>query len=159
MSDPPKCPQCGAPIAADAPGGQCLRCLLGLGLARADTEEPCEIPPPEIADDEFPGYRILEKIGEGGCGVVWSARQTGPLNREVAIKVIKLGMDTRQVIDRFEAERRTLALMDHPHIARVFDAGTSRRGHPFFVMELVAGETITHFCDHKEVGDRFPGDE
>jgi serine/threonine protein kinase len=98
-------------------------------------------------DDEFPGYQILEKIGEGGCGLVYRAAQTGPVRREVAIKVIKLGMDTCALITRFEAERQALARMDHPNIARVFDAGVTGRGRPFFVMGLVAGEPITGYCD------------
>jgi serine/threonine protein kinase len=82
-------------------------------------------------------YRILERIGEGGCGVVYVAEQEQPVRRRVALKVIKLGMDTRQVIARFEAERQALALMDHPNIAKVLDGGATESGRPFFVMELV----------------------
>ena len=84
-------------------------------------------------------YKLLEKIGEGGCGVVYMAEQEEPVKRRVALKVIKLGMDTRQVIARFEAERQALALMDHPNIAKVLDAGATEAGRPFFVMELVRG--------------------
>jgi tetratricopeptide (TPR) repeat protein len=92
-------------------------------------------------------YKILQKLGEGGCGVVYMAEQTEPVRRRVALKVIKLGMDTRQVIARFEAERQALALMDHPNIAKVLDAGTTEVGRPYFVMELVKGIRITDYCD------------
>jgi serine/threonine protein kinase/tetratricopeptide (TPR) repeat protein len=92
-------------------------------------------------------YKLLQIIGEGGCGVVWMAEQEEPVRRRVALKVIKLGMDTKAVIARFEAERQALALMDHPNIARVFDAGTTATGRPFFVMELVPGVPITKYCD------------
>jgi serine/threonine-protein kinase len=93
-------------------------------------------------------YQLESKLGDGGCGVVYRARQVRPVRRAVALKVIKLGMDTRQVIARFEAERQALALMDHPDIARVFDAGMTARGRPFFVMELVEGVPVTEFADH-----------
>ncbi len=92
-------------------------------------------------------YKLLEKLGEGGCGVVYVAEQTEPVRRRVALKVIKLGMDTKQVVARFEAERQALALMDHPNIAKVLDAGTTEAGRPFFVMELVRGIRITDYCD------------
>ncbi len=152
MPDPPKCSQCGSPLAPDVPGGLCLRCLLGLGLkSDAAADEDDQPAAADDDDDDFPGYRILEKIGEGGGGVVYRAAQSEPVRREVALKVIRLGMDTRTVIARFEAERQALALMDHPGIARVFDAGVTGRGRPFFVMELVAGEPITGFCDRKNL--------
>ena len=92
-------------------------------------------------------YKLLQKLGEGGCGVVWMAEQLEPVRRRVALKVIKLGMDTKNVIARFEAERQALALMDHPNIARVLDAGATDTGRPFFVMELVPGVPITKYCD------------
>jgi eukaryotic-like serine/threonine-protein kinase len=92
-------------------------------------------------------YKLLQKIGEGGCGVVYLAEQQSPVRRQVALKVIKLGMDTKRVIARFEAERQALALMDHPHIARVLDAGATEAGRPYFVMELVRGVKITRYCD------------
>ncbi len=92
-------------------------------------------------------YKLLQQIGEGGCGVVWMAEQEEPVRRRVALKVIKLGMDTKTVIARFEAERQALALMDHPNIARVLDAGATEAGRPFFVMELVPGVPITKYCD------------
>ena len=92
-------------------------------------------------------YKLLQKIGEGGMGVVYMAEQREPVIRKVALKIIKLGMDTKQVIARFEAERQTLALMDHPNIAKVLDGGVTDSGRPYFVMDLVAGLPITQFCD------------
>ena len=92
-------------------------------------------------------YKLLEQIGEGGFGVVFMAEQQQPIRRKVALKVLKPGMDTRQVVARFEAERQALALMDHPHIAHIFDGGMTEAGLPYFVMELVRGVPITEFCD------------
>jgi serine/threonine-protein kinase len=92
-------------------------------------------------------YKLLEQIGEGGMGVVYTAEQTHPLRRKVALKIIKPGMDTRQVIARFEVGGQALALMDHAHIARVLDAGATDTGRPYFVMELVKGVPITTYCD------------
>jgi WD40 repeat protein/tRNA A-37 threonylcarbamoyl transferase component Bud32 len=94
-------------------------------------------------------YKILEKIGEGGFGVVYVAEQREPVKRRVALKIIKLGMDTRQVVARFEAERQALALMDHPNIAKVLDAGATETGRPYFVMELVKGIPITKYCEQE----------
>ena len=99
-------------------------------------------------------YKLLEQIGEGGFGVVFMAEQKQPLRRKVALKVLKPGMDTRQVVARFEAERQALALMDHPHIAHVFDGGATASGRPYFVMELVRGVPITDFCDQNHLGVR-----
>src|SRR5687768_7123597 len=99
-------------------------------------------------------YKLLETLGEGGFGVVWAAEQQSPVRRSVALKVIKVGMDTRQVIARFEAERQALALMDHPNIARVFDAGATQAGRPYFVMELVKGVPITTYCDEHGLTSR-----
>src|SRR5262249_16953968 len=109
-------------------------------------------PEPGQAPSERPGsmvgrYRILEQIGEGGFGAVFLAEQREPVERRVALKIIKLGMDTHQVIARFEAERQALAMMDHPNIARVLDAGATDTGRPYFVMELVKGDPITKYCD------------
>ncbi len=100
---------------------------------------------------EIGRYKLLQQIGEGGCGVVYMAEQQTPVRRQVALKVIKLGMDTRQVIARFEAERQALALMDHPNIAKVLDAGATETGRPYFVMELVRGIKITEFCDKHQL--------
>ncbi|HMN96865.1 MAG TPA: serine/threonine-protein kinase [Phycisphaerales bacterium] len=96
-------------------------------------------------------YRLLERIGEGGFGWVWMAEQREPIRRRVALKIIKLGMDTKQVIARFEAERQALAMMDHPNIARVLDAGATDAGRPYFVMELVRGMPIVQFCDEQRM--------
>ncbi len=96
-------------------------------------------------------YKLLQQIGEGGMGVVFMAEQTEPIQRTVALKIIKPGMDTRQVIARFEAERQAVAMMDHPNIAKVLDAGTTDSGRPYFVMELVKGVPITKYCDEKHL--------
>ncbi len=96
-------------------------------------------------------YKLLQQIGEGGCGVVYMAEQEEPVRRRVALKVIKLGMDTKQVVGRFEAERQALALMDHPNIAKVLDAGATETGRPYFVMELVRGIKITDYCDQNNL--------
>jgi serine/threonine protein kinase len=108
---------------------------------------PAVISVTERPGDKIGRYKLLEQIGEGGCGVVYVAEQQEPVRRRVALKVIKLGMDTKQVVARFEAERQALALMDHPHIAKVLDAGATETGRPFFVMELVRGIKITDYCD------------
>jgi len=96
-------------------------------------------------------YKLLEKIGEGGMAYVYMAEQERPLRRRVALKIIKLGMDTKQVIARFEVERQALAVMDHPNIAKVFDAGATETGRPYFVMELVKGVSITEYCDKNKL--------
>jgi WD40 repeat protein/serine/threonine protein kinase len=106
---------------------------------------------PQTSQSESPGaligsYKLLEKLGEGGFGVVWAAEQKEPVKRRVALKIIKLGMDTEQVVARFEAERQALAMMDHPNIAKVLDAGATQLGRPYFVMELVKGVSITRYC-------------
>ena len=105
----------------------------------------------ESSGDQVDRYKLLQQIGEGGCGVVYMAEQEEPVRRRVALKVIKLGMDTKEVITRFEAERQALAMMDHPNIAKVFDAGATQTGRPYFVMELVRGTKITGFCDENKV--------
>jgi serine/threonine protein kinase/Flp pilus assembly protein TadD len=117
--------------------------------ATADAPPLCEGPGTLIGP-----YKLLEQIGEGGFGVVFMAEQTQPVRRKVALKVVKPGMDTRQVVARFEAERQALALMDHPNIARVFDGGTTASGRPYFVMELVRGVPVTDFCDRDRLGVR-----
>ena len=112
-----------------------------------------------VSPDEQPGqrigrYKLLQSIGEGGFGTVWMAEQEAPVRRQVALKIIKRGMDTAQVVARFEAERQALALMDHPSIAKVFDGGETPAGQPFFVMELVRGVPITTFCDEQHLDSR-----
>src|SRR5438045_573873 len=109
------------------------------------------IPVTEKAGDKIGRYKLLQQIGEGGCGVVYMAEQEEPVRRRVALKVIKLGMDTKSVIARFEAERQALALMDHPNIAKVLDAGATAAGRPYFVMELVKGVPITDYCDQNNL--------
>ena len=121
-----------SPVAVGANGAN------GTGGERAFIEKP---------GDRIGRYKLLEKIGEGGMGVVYMAEQEEPVRRRVALKIIKLGMDTKQVVARFEAERQALALMDHPNIAKVLDAGATDTGRPYFVMELVHGVPITEFCD------------
>src|SRR6266496_2757690 len=115
------------------------------GTPNLHTEQP---------GDRIGRYKLLQKIGEGGCGVVYMAEQEEPVRRRVALKIIKLGMDTRQVIARFEAERQALALMDHPNIAKVLDAGATDTGRPYFVMELVRGIRITDYCDQNDLSIR-----
>ena len=114
-----------------------------------------DVPPPiERSGTVIGPYRLLQQIGEGGMGVVWMAEQTHPVQRKVAVKVIKPGMDSRQVTARFEAERQALAMMDHVNIARVFDAGATEAGRPYFVMELVHGVPITKYCDDNHLTPR-----
>jgi len=100
-------------------------------------------PEPDHSDDVIGRYKLLQRIGEGGMGVVWMAEQSEPVRRKVAPKIIELGMDTREVVARFEAERQALALMEHPNIAKVLDGGATEGGRPFFVMELVRDVPIT----------------
>ncbi len=133
-----------------------------LAAAEADDGFLADPPPgaaPALATplEERPGamigrYKLLEPIGEGGFGVVFLAEQREPVHRRVALKIIKLGMDTKAVIARFEAERQALAMMDHPNIARVLEAGATETGRPYFVMELVKGEPITRYCDKLSLG-------
>src|SRR5262245_52663162 len=108
----------------------------------------------EKPGDSIGPYKLMEQIGEGGFGLVFVAEQHEPVRRKVALKVIKPGMDTREVVARFEAERQALAMMDHPHIAKVLDAGTTESGRPYFVMELVRGIPITDYCDQNQLSPR-----
>jgi WD40 repeat protein/serine/threonine protein kinase len=113
-----------------------------------------DLPLLERPGDQIGHYRLLQQIGEGGMGVVYMAEQLEPVNRRVALKIIKPGMDSRQVIARFEAERQALSLMDHPNIAKVLDAATTDSNRPFFVMELVNGQPITQYCDEQHLTPR-----
>jgi WD40 repeat protein/serine/threonine protein kinase len=129
----------------------------GLFMERPALDLGVTIDDPSVS--ERPGtvigpYKLLEQIGEGGFGVVFMAEQTQPVRRKVALKVLKPGMDSKQVIARFEAERQALALMDHPNIAKVHDGGVTPSGRPYFVMELVKGEPITEYCDQKQLTPR-----
>ncbi len=137
-------------------GTACPRCMLKLGL---DVEPSTETRPtsgtaPEHLPETFGAYRSVGVLGEGGMGVVYLAEQEEPIRRRVALKVIKLGMDTRRVIARFESERQALALMDHPNIAHVYEAGATPEGRPYFAMEYVPGIPITDYCDKHLLGPR-----
>ncbi|HEY8994118.1 MAG TPA: serine/threonine-protein kinase, partial [Lacunisphaera sp.] len=125
--------------------------LLGHEAAKSFLEQPLIARPAPAAEEKAGArigpYTLIRRLGEGGCGVVWLAEQTSPIQRRVALKVIKLGLDTRSIIARFAAERQALALMTHPDIARVYDAGATDAGRPYFVMEYVEGLPITRFCD------------
>src|SRR6059036_442355 len=161
------CEVCGARLPANAPREPCPACLVRSAIGQpqdpppnpdASPMGPGEADPTTrvtVPSEQGPGtmigrYKLLEKVGEGGFGTVYVAEQREPVKRRVALKIIKLGMDTKQVIARFEAERQALALMDHPNIAKVLDAGSTETGRPFFAMELVRGIKITDFCDeHK----------
>jgi serine/threonine protein kinase/tetratricopeptide (TPR) repeat protein len=141
-------------MAGVALGGLCPKCIAALALAAEPGTAVIAFPLTEKPGDRIGDYKLLQQIGEGGCGVVYMAQQEQPVRRQVALKIIKLGMDTRNVITRFEAERQALALMDHPNIAKVFDAGATDTGRPFFVMELVRGIKITDYCDQNELPTR-----
>ena len=145
------CPKCGASLPVNALEGDCPKCLMMIGL-----ENKGDIAQKVSTFIEGPGtkighYKLLELIGEGGMGLVYLAEQTEPVKRRVALKIVKLGMDTKQVVARFEAERQTLALLEHPNIAHVFDAGTTEAGRPYFVMEYVEGKSITKYCDQQKL--------
>jgi len=147
MAQENKCPQCGANMPPDAPEGLCPKCLM-----KAVKQDNTNVTLDGSAVMEGPGtkigrYELLELIGEGGMGLVYLAEQKEPVKRRVALKIIKPGMDSKEVIARFEAERQALALLDHPNIAQVFDAGTTDTGRPYFVMEYVKGMSITRYCD------------
>jgi serine/threonine protein kinase len=122
--------------------------------AFAPAPEDAAAVPTEAAGTAIGPYKLIQAIGEGGMGTVWMAQQTAPVKRLVALKVIKPGMDSKQVLARFEAERQALALMDHPNIARVLDAGATAAGRPYFVMELVKGVPITRYCDEHRLTPR-----
>ena len=133
MSESHRCPSCGAELPSNASSELCVACLLKVGLPDGKTVKESdsgstitlELPLTEKAGDRIGRYKLLQQIGEGGCGVVYMAEQQEPVKRRVALKVIKLGMDTKEVVARFEAERQALALMDHPNIAKVLDAGAT----------------------------------
>jgi len=151
MAKENRCLQCGAQIPADAPEGLCLRCLMKVAMSEG-ADVTLESPRIEGPGTTIGRYKLLELIGEGGMGLVYLAEQQEPIRRRVALKIVKLGMDTKQVIARFEAEKQMLALLDHPNIARVYDAGTTEAGRPYFVMEYVKGQSITEYCDQHKTG-------
>ncbi len=167
------CPRCGNRLPADAPAmlSLCPACMLSAAMedprveAREDAADPALLrsisadPPAsteqlacnQLSDQPLPSigprFKLLEAVAEGGMGVVYKAEQRAPVHRTVAVKLIKLGMDTRQVLARFDAERQALAMLNHPNVAAVYDAGATDTGRPYFVMEWVPGEPITEFCD------------
>jgi len=147
-------------LAAHADSDQFFgECIANLGMDAANVSEPADPMDGSEATGEKVGsrvgrYRLLRQLGEGGCGEVYLAEQEEPVRRRVALKVIKLGMATKNVIARFEVERQALALMDHPNIAKVLDAGATEQGRPYFVMELVGGVKITTFCDEHQLDAR-----
>jgi serine/threonine protein kinase len=150
MAQENKCPQCGAQIPPNTPEGLCPKCLMK-AVKQNNTEVTLDGSAIEGPGTKIGRYELLSLIGEGGMGLVYLAEQKEPVKRRVALKIIKPGMDSAQVIARFEAERQALALLDHPNIAHVFDAGTTETGRPFFVMEYVKGMSITRYCDQRKL--------
>jgi eukaryotic-like serine/threonine-protein kinase len=158
----PNCPHCEAELGSGDPAGLCPNCLIqgafdsSLGADDFGTETTDTVTA-AAGDDDFGRYQILRPLGEGGMGTVYLAQQREPIRRCVALKVVKLGMDTSQVLARFANERQALAMMDHPNVARIFDAGATRKGRPYFVMEYIQGVPITQYCDGKRmmIGQRL----
>jgi len=155
----PNCPQCGEELGSADPAGLCPQCLVqgAFDSSIGGDESRTQIIDTATAaagDDDFGRYRILLPLGEGGMGTVYLAEQLEPIRRRVALKVVKLGMDTSQVLARFDHERQALAVMDHPNIARIFDAGATTKGRPYFVMEYIEGAPITQYCDGKRMTTR-----
>src|SRR5579863_10487351 len=152
----PNCPQCGAELGSGDPAGLCPQCLIqgafdsSVGAAESATQT-IHTATASADDDDFGRYHILRPLGEGGMGTVYLAEQREPIRRRVALKVVKLGMDTGQVLARFNHERHALAMMDHQNIARIFDAGATPKGRPYFVMEYIEGVPITQYCDGKRM--------
>jgi serine/threonine protein kinase len=143
-----------SPEVPATPSGPTGTVLVDKDATIGSSETTVGFPSEEAPGDLIGRYKLLEIIGEGGFGLVYVAEQTEPVKRRVALKVIKLGMDTRQVVARFEAERQALALMDHPNIAKVLDAGSTENGRPYFVMEYVNGTKITEYCDRNKLSTR-----
>ncbi len=142
------CQDCGTVMPASHTGSICPKCVLGLAA---------ESPAAQLGEaegDVIGPYTFRQKLGEGGFGVVWMAEQSQPMSRMVALKVVKAGMDTKQVLARFEAEQQALALLDHTNIAKVLDAGATETGRPYFVMELVKGIPITQFCQEQKLATK-----
>jgi len=157
MSLEKRCPQCSVVPPAEASEGLCPKCLMQLAVRPDGAAAEAPSTPDERPGTAIGPYKLLERIGEGGMATVYMAEQERPLRRRVALKITKLGMDTKQVVARFEVERQTLAMMDHPNIARVFDAGAAETGRPYFVMELVRGISMTEYCNRNKLstGERL----
>src|SRR5499426_828513 len=152
------CPQCGAELGSDDPAGLCPKCLIEGAFESSIDANATTINITTLEDDDdFGRYQILRVLGEGGMGSVYLAEQREPIRRQVALKVVKLGMDTSQVLARFAHERQALAMMDHSNVARIFDAGATPKGRPYFVMEYIEGVPITQYCDGKRmtIGQRL----
>jgi len=146
-----RCSECNALLSESTPYSLCPKCLMQIGLENDATGVCDKSPTIEGPGTSIGHYELLELIGEGGMGLVYLAEQHEPIQRKVALKIVKLGMDTMQVVARFRAEQQTLALLDHPNIAKVFDAGTTESGRPYFVMEYVQGTSITKYCDDRKL--------
>ncbi len=151
----PQCPQCETELGSSGPAGLCPKCLI-LGAFESSVDAESETQTIDTAaafagDDDFGRYHIIRPLGEGGMGCVYLAEQLKPIRRNVALKVVKLGMDTAQVLARFNNERQALAMMDHPNIAQIFDAGATSKGRPYFVMEYIEGAPITQYCDRNRM--------
>ncbi len=150
------CHQCGQELGSGDPAGLCPQCLIqgafdsSLGADTSRTQS-IHTATAVAADEDFVRYHVLRTLGEGGMGTVYLAEQREPIRRYVALKVVKLGMDTGQVLARFANERQALAMMDHPNIARIFDAGATAKGRPYFVMEYIEGAPITQYCDRNRI--------
>jgi eukaryotic-like serine/threonine-protein kinase len=158
----PNCTHCEAELGSGDPAGLCPNCLIhGAFDSAMDSDESrtatIDTAAAPTSDDDFGRYQIVRPLGEGGMGTVYLAEQREPIRRRVALKVVKLGMDTGQVLARFAKERQALAMMDHPNIARIFDAGATPKGRPYFVMEYIEGVPITQYCDAKRmtIGQRL----
>ena len=158
MTNSPICPKCGLPLAEGVADGLCLRCLLESGLAETHTTDRRRS---NASDGDRPAtlldfgpYHTIGVLGEGGMGIVYLAEQREPVRRRVALKVLKSGDAGSTVLARFESESQALALMDHPNIARIHDAGTTSTGRPYFAMEYVPGIPITDYCDRNLLGFR-----
>ena len=160
MSGDSKCLGCGkSPGRTLSPEGLCGECVQQISTAATPPSQSGEEPIRPTLDfpDRIGSFKILDVLGEGGMGIVYLAEQEEPIRRRVALKLIKSGMDTRRVVARFESERQALALMSHPNIARVYDAGSTETGRPYFVMEYVPGIPITEYCDsnHLDTAERL----
>src|SRR5271154_1258325 len=152
----PNCPHCEAELGSGDPAGLCPNCLIrGAFDSAMDSDEsrtqPIDTATAPTSDDDFGRYQIIRPLGEGGMGTVYLAEQREPIRRLVALKVVKLGMDTGEVLARFANERQALAMMDHPNIAQIFDAGATSKGRPYFVMEYIEGASITQYCDRQRM--------
>ena len=155
-SNPRLCRACGGELPSEGVEGLCPRCLWQMALnAELAPDTFPSLVASAVLGEQFGPYTTIRVLGEGGMGIVYLAEQQQPIRRLVALKVIKLGLlNAREVVKRFESERASLALMDHPNIARVFDVGTSHDGRPWFAMEYIPGISITTYCDQKRLTNR-----